>query len=111
MIVYTGVDDEFFWIKNVVEQLIVKSCYLIVSQPNESLLWTSDIRKPLGFMWDIKVPSRIHMFGWRLLINRLLTHDQLATRGVVSLARDKCYIFSVLVYCQGKFGRLSDLSW
>lgn len=41
------------------------------------------ILEPLELMWEAKVPSKIKVFTWRLLINRLSTRDQLIIRDII----------------------------
>lgn len=36
----------------------------------------------VNYLWELKVPSSIALFGWRFLMNRLPTKDQLYKRGI-----------------------------
>jgi hypothetical protein len=42
----------------------------------------------LGRMWKNNVPSKISMFGWRLLLEKLPTRESLFSKGVVTNAMD-----------------------
>lgn len=42
---------------------------------------TELMHKALLALWRNKVPSKIHIFGWRLLLKRLPIRDELIKRG------------------------------
>lgn len=37
----------------------------------------------ISHLWEIKVPSNIALFRWRVILNKLLPKDQLCIRGVI----------------------------
>lgn len=71
----------------------VNSCYNLISKLESLLLWSYNIRSTLAFLWEMKAPSRILIFSWRLIIDMLRTRDQQAKKDVVQSNSDKCYVF------------------
>lgn len=69
-----SVTDRWSWVPNPMEGFTVKSCY--GHTLNNSISDTVFI-KSVNRLWETDVPSKIHIFGWRLLQNRLATHDSL----------------------------------
>lgn len=47
----------------------------------------------LGFMWKLKIPSKVSTFAWKYILSRLPTRDQLKKRGILVDDRDICYVF------------------
>lgn len=69
----------------------------------------------LKVMWKSKIPFKIKIFGWRIMINRLAMKDQLMERNIICNDADKVCIFCnsmeedrghlfFCVSCQGIFG-------
>lgn len=46
-----------------------------------------------ALMWKTKIPSKVKIFGWRLIIDRLPARRNLVIRGVINNPHDKIYIF------------------
>lgn len=68
-------------------------CYVVL---NESYTWALDrtyLRASLRNLCNLKVPSNIQMFSWRMLLKKLHPRDQLFIRGILVGARDKCCAF------------------
>ncbi|XP_058783163.1 uncharacterized protein LOC131657821 [Vicia villosa] len=58
----------------------------------------------LGHLWKIKSPSKILFFGWRLILEKLATKDQLARRGILVEG-----IETACVFCQSEEETLTHL--
>lgn len=72
--------DEFSWAATSNSNFSVKSCYNIISKTDSPFFWTIKIKTALAFLWDLKAPPRILIFGWCLIIKRLPSRDQLSKR-------------------------------
>lgn len=55
---------------------------------------TDSFAKVARNLWASSVPSKIHVFGWRLLIGRLATRDQLVHRSFVKPAHNSTSLFA-----------------
>ncbi|XP_058761560.1 uncharacterized protein LOC131634951 [Vicia villosa] len=60
------------------------SMHLAVLRPTET---------KIDFLWRIKSPPNILHFGWRILLNRLATKDQLLKRGMLMEDGDSACVF------------------
>lgn len=82
--------DLCYWAADEDEGFSVKACVTeIRKRGNEIVLQGAVLRKP-GFMWELKVPSKIRIFAWRFILGRLSTRDQLKKRGILVEDRDFC---------------------
>lgn len=52
---------------------------------------TQELRR-ISFMWKIIVPSKVGIFGWRYVLGRLPTRDQLKVRGAIVDDIDFCCV-------------------
>ncbi|XP_058733669.1 uncharacterized protein LOC131605314 [Vicia villosa] len=60
------------------------------------LVESSDLQLDMAAMnliWETFVPSKIHVFGWRALRNRLPSREQLAARGIITEESDMVCVF------------------
>ncbi|XP_058725636.1 uncharacterized protein LOC131596919 [Vicia villosa] len=78
-----SLEDSFVWWRNS-SDFTVSNAYdtiLLFELPRPSL----DNSFSLAFsrLWKTKVPSRFHLFGWRLIWNRLPTKAKLEKRGIL----------------------------
>lgn len=53
----------------------------------------SALKTAMELTWLTKTPLKIKIFGWRMLLVRLLTHSNLAIRGVLTNIHEKVYVF------------------
>lgn len=88
--------DTFTWKDNAEGMFTVKSCYerffRILSGPPLS----EGIVSAAKCLWQVKTPSKILFFGWRVIHNRLATKDQLFKRGILVHDRDYQCVFCLL---------------
>jgi hypothetical protein len=85
----TDREDRRKWIPAAAANFSVKSAYLDLL--NRLVLPPLDDSKllSLGRMWKNNVPSKISIFGWRLLLEKLPTRDSLFIKGVITNVLDR----------------------
>jgi hypothetical protein len=86
------------WIPSSAAIFSVKSAYLDLL--NRLVLPPLDDSKLicLGRMWENNIPSKIRIFGWRLLLEKLPTRESLESlfsNGVITNALERCCV----LYC------------
>jgi hypothetical protein len=47
----------------------------------------------LKMLWKTNVPSKVSIFGWRLLLEKLPTKDALFHKGVLTVNQERCCAF------------------
>ncbi|XP_058726151.1 uncharacterized protein LOC131597472 [Vicia villosa] len=73
----------------------VKSCYDRYHDPlAQSMVMQVDILQMLKSIWKAATLSKIQVFGWRVIMNRLPTKDQLLHRGVIQASNSVCVLCS-----------------
>lgn len=77
-----GVEDESEWARTDGKAFSVKSCANRFRQRDCSVSIDEVTKSALSFLWKLKASSNILTFGWRLILNRLPTRDQLRRRGI-----------------------------
>ncbi|XP_058741112.1 uncharacterized protein LOC131613460 [Vicia villosa] len=78
-----GVSDLFVWWKNP-KGFSVKAIYeMIMEGDSRSQGLEDNISKELSSLWKTKIPSKVSIFGWRLLLNNIPTRKNLASRGIL----------------------------
>src|ERR1044072_7338595 len=78
-----GVNDEWLW-------KLCRDGIYTVSSGYELLLGAAGAgsSEVFGALWECNVPSNIAVFGWRLLLDRLPTKDNLRKRSIIQLGED-----------------------
>ncbi|CAJ2634841.1 unnamed protein product [Trifolium pratense] len=76
--------DHWRWIPDVNGRFSVKSCYSFLLSLNQASTLETKAAEAFTRLWKSDVPSKIIVFGWRLLLNRLPTRMALHRRGVLS---------------------------
>ncbi|XP_058734089.1 uncharacterized protein LOC131605797 [Vicia villosa] len=89
-----NVEDSYGWQHDTENVFTVKSCVKMLNDSKESYL-PAALLKPINKLWEIKVPPSLLMFGWRFLLNRIATKEQLFKRGILTDHRDLCCVFCV----------------
>lgn len=75
--------DLFLWRRKSNGIFYVHSCVEALNENRMEIIPIA-LLNPIKSMWNIKVPPGLLIFGWRLLVNRILTKDQLFKRGIMS---------------------------
>ncbi|XP_058733030.1 uncharacterized protein LOC131604618 [Vicia villosa] len=74
----------------------VKSCYSLFRDRGLEDVITSDTQMALEMIWETNISSKLKVFGWRVILNRLPSKDQLVKRGIITTDEDKiCALYSV----------------
>lgn len=87
------VAEEFSCLADDNEVLYIKTCYVVLDDSYTEVLDRTYLRASLRNLCNLKVPSNIKMFGWRMFLNKLYPRDQLFIRGILVGARDNCCAF------------------
>ncbi|XP_058733800.1 uncharacterized protein LOC131605468 [Vicia villosa] len=97
-------DDSFSWTLSSSGCFSVNSCYEFFKASLSGPPMESNKVLAFNYLWKFKVPSKILCFGWRFLLNRIPTRDQLVRRGVLVGGID-----SVCALCSTEEESLSHL--
>lgn len=84
--VYQNPNSYHEWkrIPNTLYGYSVKSCYIVFREMQNSHILNLRMKKAWNILWQTSSPSNVPVFGWRLLLQRLATWDELIKRGAVS---------------------------
>ncbi|GAU47952.1 hypothetical protein TSUD_06860 [Trifolium subterraneum] len=86
-------EDRRRWIPNMAGFFTIQSAYVAIQ--NKVIL--SDIEPnnliALNRLWKNNVPTKVIIFGWRLLLLRLPTKEALFRRGIINNNVERCCIF------------------
>jgi hypothetical protein len=75
--------DRWRWIPDQIGIFSVKSCYSILLDQRQVDVVDSDRLEALKKLWRNDVPSKVLVFAWGLLIDRLPTRHALHRRGIL----------------------------
>ncbi|KAI5427094.1 hypothetical protein KIW84_032500 [Lathyrus oleraceus] len=81
--------ETFLWSHGPLNCFSVKYCYDRLLQSGCQVTLESAPKTTLAILWHTKIPMKVKFFGWRLIINRLLTRSNLVVKGVVTNIHDK----------------------
>lgn len=70
-------DDKFIWIGGHMDGFAVREYYKKLTLGGMVEEGQLEIKEALKIMWNAWMPSKVKIFGWRLLKDRLATKDQL----------------------------------
>ncbi|KAK2424703.1 hypothetical protein QL285_035035 [Trifolium repens] len=89
---YSEAKDRRKWIPSPAACFSVRTAYLdlltrLVLPPLDDNKLLS-----LGRMWKNNVPSKVSIFGWRLLLEKLPTRESLFSKGVITNVLDSCCV-------------------
>ncbi|CAJ2637084.1 unnamed protein product [Trifolium pratense] len=102
---HMNVEDKHRWIANPLGIYSVKSCYsILISIYNQHLL-QPDVERALHELWLNDIPSKVSVFCWRLLQNKLATRDNLSAKGIITnfVSRSCTFCFNVIESCDHLF--------
>ncbi|XP_058760442.1 uncharacterized protein LOC131633769 [Vicia villosa] len=78
-----GVSDLFVWWKNP-NGFSVKAIYEMTMEGDSwSQGLNENVSKELSSLWKTKIPSKVSIFGWSLILNKIPTRKNLASRGIL----------------------------
>lgn len=77
------VNDRFVWLRNK-DEFSIKDCYKRICEAwfLESF-FNPLILKASACLWKSKVPSKVFIFGWSLIFNKLTTRMELVKREII----------------------------
>lgn len=84
------VDDKFIWFTNAAGKYFL--CYAEFSSLGNSSLLIPNMLDATTGIWKTKIPSKVLVFDWRCLKDRLATKEQLFKRGVISSNNDRACV-------------------
>lgn len=70
--------------------------YVILNQVSSSTDVEPRRNKGLRIIWEVSVPSKLKLFGWRFVLDRLPTRNHLFNRGVILLQQEARCVFCQL---------------
>ncbi|XP_058742175.1 uncharacterized protein LOC131614631 [Vicia villosa] len=88
-----GLEDTFKWFKSTTGSYSVSSGYELFSASSSNISYEAESLATFKIIWKSFVPSKIQVLGWRCVIDRLATREQLAKRGILTDSRDKVCVF------------------
>lgn len=88
-----GVVDKFNWFRDLSREYLVSNCYNLISNNNTFLSQLEQHKITSKSLRISTVPSRIKIFCWRCIRNRMATRDLLVRRDIISNHSDKVCVF------------------
>jgi hypothetical protein len=70
----------------------VKSAYMELLNRSVMANLDDNMVSSLELMWKNNVPSKISIFGWRLLLKKLPTRETLFDKGIITNNSEKCCV-------------------
>ncbi|CAJ2651419.1 unnamed protein product [Trifolium pratense] len=113
--------DQWRWIPDSNGLFTVKSCYTYLLNLRKVELQDAHVLEAIQRLWKSDVPSKVNVFGWRLLLNRLPTRAALHHRGILTnhhelscvfcfqQAEDENHLFFSCPFSKGVWNKV--LSW
>jgi hypothetical protein len=102
--------DSWRWIPGIAGAFSVKSCYNHLLEHHLATAEDSDVCASLKILWRNDLPSKVLVFGWRLLLDRLPTKGALNQRGILNNPHDLLCVFclqhvedSIHLFCHCSF--------
>ncbi|MCH80186.1 LINE-1 reverse transcriptase like, partial [Trifolium medium] len=86
--------DRRRWTPNDAGLFTVKSAYMVLQNRYEMNNLDPNVLVAVKRLWLNNVPSKVSIFGWRLLLERLPTREALHKRGIITSTND-----ALCVYC------------
>jgi hypothetical protein len=88
-----GISDRRRWSPNEAGVFTVKSTYMYLLYRSGPDQLEPSVEQALKKLWKANVPSKVGIFGWRLLIDKLPTRDALFRKGIITNSLDRCCVF------------------
>ncbi|XP_058771408.1 uncharacterized protein LOC131644827 [Vicia villosa] len=101
MVLLTGIrptvnnQDLFIWPYENHRCYTVRSCYEIMNDNRNTEMLDAGVMEGLNSIWRAYVPSKLKMFGWRMLRDKLPSRKQLLKRHIIHQLNE-----SLCVFCQ-----------
>jgi hypothetical protein len=85
--------DSWRWIPGSAGIFSVKSCYTLLLDKRQFVALDLEVLENLKKLWKNDVPSKVSVFGWRLLLERLPTREALHHRGILNNPHELLCVF------------------
>ncbi|PNX66256.1 ribonuclease H [Trifolium pratense] len=85
--------DRWRWISETTGLFSVKSAYCSLQNHFEPPSADPDLLEALHTLWKNDIPSKVGVFGWRLLLDKLPTRAALASKGILVNSHDLSCVF------------------
>jgi hypothetical protein len=85
--------DKWKWMSGPTCIFSVKSCYNLLLDLRQHEALDQEVLEATTKLWRNDVPSKIKVFGWRLLLERLPTRETLHYRGILNNPHDLPCVF------------------
>ncbi|KAK2406475.1 hypothetical protein QL285_042196 [Trifolium repens] len=102
--------DSWRWIPGIAGVFSVKSCYNHLLENHQAAALDPDMCALFKNLWRNDSPSKVLVFGWRLLLDRLPTKGALNQRGILISPNDLLCVFclqhvedSIHLFCHCSF--------
>ncbi|XP_045821935.1 uncharacterized protein LOC123914805 [Trifolium pratense] len=89
-------DDQWRWIPDSNGLFTVKSCYTYLLDLRQVEFQDAHVLEAIQHLWKSDVPSKVNIFGWRVLLNRLLTRAALHHCGILTNHHELSCVFCFL---------------
>lgn len=90
------IDDIHEWNMEADRVFKVRSCYnLLMHYVTAAPLHQEVTVKALRELWKTQAPPKLKFFGWRVLINRIYSKDNLINRSIILVSDDSYCVFCV----------------
>ncbi|PNX64230.1 heat shock protein, partial [Trifolium pratense] len=76
----SNTQDRWCWVPDSVGLFSVNSCYNLLLQSCNTIVLDSNVAIAVKKLWKNDVPSKVNVFGWRLLLEKLPTRAALNHR-------------------------------
>jgi hypothetical protein len=80
--------DRWRWMTGTMGLFSVRSCYSLLSESMAAEVIDVNVLAAVKKLWKIDIPSKVLVFGWRLLLERLPTRSALNHRGILHHSQD-----------------------
>ncbi|XP_058748652.1 uncharacterized protein LOC131621635 [Vicia villosa] len=88
--------DGFVWPVDGTSDYSVRGYYnKLLQESTEEVVDTTE-KEMLKVIWKSWMPSKVQVFGWRLMKERLATRDQLVKRGIIVTDEESLCVFGCL---------------
>ncbi|XP_058774310.1 uncharacterized protein LOC131648580 [Vicia villosa] len=91
-----GMRDSVVWSMGGSGVFSVNSLYLELLKVEEAVSEDVDTLEALRMVWKARVPSKVKIFAWRMLLNRLRTRELLVDLGIVQEDTERVCVFCLM---------------
>ncbi|GAU37021.1 hypothetical protein TSUD_207270 [Trifolium subterraneum] len=85
--------DRWKWIPDSVGDFTIKSCYNVLIHVGNTVVLSPHLLVAIRKLWKNDLPSKVGIFGWRLLLEKLPTRAALAHRNILNTDDELLCVF------------------